>query len=484
MKKIFLISTLFLFITNSVHSQDFYFGISSGMVKSVYFKTDDKKHFQDLIDASRPSANLIFSTIFKNNLELATGVMFYPYPYKIRASGDEMWGERILQTTYRNTAYFAFSVPVHLGYKFKLAPRLYANIYSGLNFDFYFSELTKRKGSYGWGIGSNVSYATSIASIKNRFNLMFSNRVSLQYFTKFNMGIGIYAAYHSGLLNVWDSYEDFGYYHTDISGTYGEEKMFQSTLKSDGSFWNFGLELGYKLERNKEKKSNYRGVQDFYFGISSGILTSIYYGSRFATIASACPTFTFSTIFKNNLELETGIMYYQYLFYNIDNYFVPLFDRKSKDVLKPAYHAFSLPVHLGYKIKLANRFFLNAYTGLKFDFYFNPQSKSNSKAYEDRDVYITTENALKQRFNILLSNKLSMQYFTKFNMGISLFASYHSGLFQVWESSILTTRNYSNGNTSYHRGFWASRGSYWILGLELGYKLEKNRAKKTKGAVD
>ena len=473
MKKLFIIFTLSLFLTGSVHSQDFYFGASSGMVKSIYFRTDDKKHFKDLIDVSRPSANVIFSTIFKNNLELATGVMFYAYPYNIRASGEKMWGNRILQTTSDHTAYFAFSLPVHLGYKFKLANRLYANIYSGLNFDFYFNELQDQNR----GIGGPLTYSTAISPFKNRFNLMVSNRISLQYFTKFNMGIGIYAAYHSGLFNIWNSYEDFGYYHIDISGTHGEYKMFESTFKSDGSFWNFGLELGYKLERSKEKKSNSKGVQDFYFGISSGILTSIYYGSSFATIASASPAFIFSTIFKNNFELETGIMYYQYLFYNIDNYFVSIFDRKPKEVLKPAYHAFSLPVHLGYKIKLANRFFFNVYTGLKFDFYFNPQYSSNSKIYDDREVYITTENALKQQFNILLSNKLSMQYFTKFNMGISLFASYHSGLFQIWESSILTTRNYSNGNTSCHRGYWASRGSYWILGLELGYKLTKKPKK-------
>jgi len=475
MKKLSLIFTLSFFLACSVHSQDFYFGASSGMVKSVYFRTDDKKHFKDLIDVSRPSANVIFTTIFKNNLELATGVMFYAYPYNISASGDKMWGDRILQTISDHTAYFAFSLPVHLGYKFKLANRLYANIYSGLNFDFYFNELQGKN----CGVGGPLSYSTSIAPFKNRFNIMVSNRISLQYFTKFNMGIGLYAAYHSGLFNIWDSYEDFGYYHIDISGNSGEYKMFESTFIGDGSFWSFGLELGYKLARSKDNKSNSEGSQNYYFGISSGILTS-----RFPTWLYApaiCPAFTFSTIFKNNLELETGIMYYPYLFHNIDNYFRfsdSLFGRE-KPVHKPAYHAFSLPIHLGYKIRLANRFFFNVYSGLKFDFYFNPQYSSNSKIYDDREVYITTENALKQQFNILLSNKVSMQYFTKFNMGISLFASYHSGLFQIWESSILTTRSYNNGNTSYNRGYWASRGSYWILGLELGYKLNKKPKKES-----
>jgi len=244
MKKLSLIFTLSLFLVGSVRSQDFYFGVSSGMVKSVYTKTDDKKHFKDMIDATRPSANLILSVLFKNNLELATGVMFYAYPYNIRASGDKMWGGRILQTTSDHTAYFAFSVPVHLGYKFKLAPRFYANVYSGLNFDFYFNpQYSSNSKIYE----DKEVYITTENALKQRFNILLSNKLSMQYFTKFNMGISLFVSYHSGLFKIWES---------SALTVYSDTHYRKSSTTSRGSYWIFGLELGYKLKK-KPKNDTY-----------------------------------------------------------------------------------------------------------------------------------------------------------------------------------------------------------------------------------
>jgi len=242
MKKLFIIFTLLLFLTNSIYSQDFYFGVSSGMVKSVYSKTDDKKHFKDLIDATRPSANVIFSTIFKNNLELATGVTFYSYPYKILASGDNMWGNRILQTLSNQTAYFAFSVPVHLGYKIRLANRWFFNVYTGLKFDFYFNpQYSSNSKIYE----DCVRYVTTEDALKQRFNILLSNKLSMQYFTKFNMGISLFVSYHSGLFQIWES--------TALT-IYSDTHYRKSSTTSRGSYWIFGLELGYKL--NKKPKTD------------------------------------------------------------------------------------------------------------------------------------------------------------------------------------------------------------------------------------
>ena len=244
MKKI-LIFTVLIFLTASIYSQDFYFGISSGLMKGVYSKTEPNDYIKSSrINGFRPSVDFTFSVIFKNNLELETGIMYYPYPHNIGFRWDTIGATGSIMRgyyTFNDVAYHAFSLPIHFGYKFKLANRLYANIHSGLNFDFYFEESRSEL------IGPGVYISAKEGALKQPFNILLSNKVSLQYFTKFNMGISLYAAYYSGLFQVWESFASVSYY----DGL----KTFESTLLSHGSYWNFGLELGYKLVKDREKKS-------------------------------------------------------------------------------------------------------------------------------------------------------------------------------------------------------------------------------------
>jgi hypothetical protein len=248
MRKIFLTLLLLFFITDSVYSQDFYFGISSGLMKGVYSKTEQNNYIKNRINVLFcPSINFTFSTIFKNNIEIETGIMYYPYPHNIAFRWDTIGATGPFIKGYytlNDIAYHAFSLPIHIGYKIKLVNRLYANIHSGLNFDFYFGNSTVGMG--GGSMSDVYSCVSTENALKQPFNILLSNKVSLQYFTKFNMGISLYAAYYSGLFSIWESYAYVSYY----DGL----KTFQSTLLSRGSYWNFGIELGYKLERNKEKK--------------------------------------------------------------------------------------------------------------------------------------------------------------------------------------------------------------------------------------
>jgi len=248
MKKI-LIFTVLIFLTASIYSQDFYFGISSGLMKGVYSKTEPNDYIKSSrINGFRPSVDFTFSVIFKNNIELETGIMYYPYPHNVGFRWDTIGATGPFTKGYHgpnDIAYHAFSLPIHFGYKFKLVNRLYANIHSGLNFDLYFEE--SRSGAWG-SIGSSEIYVSAAeGSLKQPFNILLSNKVSLQYFTKFNMGISLYAAYYSGLFQVWESFASVSYY----DGL----KAFESTLLSRGSYWNFGLELGYKLVKDREKSS-------------------------------------------------------------------------------------------------------------------------------------------------------------------------------------------------------------------------------------
>jgi hypothetical protein len=251
MKKIFLNFIVLFFIINSVYAQDFYFGFSPGEISSVYSKVENK-NFSTHMNVFQITGNFIFSVIFKNNVELQTGIMYYNYPYNIRmpiGNNGTVYG-----TLYRNPAYHAFSLPMHAGYKFKLANRLFANIYSGLNFDFYFAPYNVDYMPYsydpddpwnGWCISNNLVYWPE-NKLHKRFNIMFANTVSIQYFTKFNMGISLYASYYSGLFQVWES--TFHY-------TYDLGKTFHKNLYlSRGSYWNFGIELGFKFAKNKEER--------------------------------------------------------------------------------------------------------------------------------------------------------------------------------------------------------------------------------------
>jgi len=233
-------------MTSSIYSQDFYLGLAIGEQCAVYSKTETRNIVRTNVLFVPQSVNIKFSTIFINNLELETGIMYYIYPYSysdlyttkyIAENGEEY--EASSKHTNWDKAYYAFSIPVHLGYKFKLAHRFYANFYSGLNFDFYFQP----KNGFDWE-GDYLYYQTCL---KRQFNILLSNKISLQYFTKFNMGIGVYGAYYSGMFQVWESVRHL-YLDYDHTGTY------PVTFLSRGSYWNFGIELGYKLDKNKVKK--------------------------------------------------------------------------------------------------------------------------------------------------------------------------------------------------------------------------------------
>jgi len=244
MKKTFLIVVASI-IFATTYSQDFYIGLAIGEQCAVYSKTETKNIVRTNVLFAPQSVNLTFSTIFKNNLELETGIMYYIYPYSYSdlykgknttENGEEYEASR--KHTNWDKAYYAFSIPVHLGYKFKLANRFYANVYSGLNFDFYFQPKN--------GFDSQGDYLYYQTCLTRKFNILLSNKVSLQYFTKFNLGIGVYGAFNTGMFQVWESVRHL-YLDYEQTGTY------PITFLSRGSYWNFGIELGYKFSKKQKK---------------------------------------------------------------------------------------------------------------------------------------------------------------------------------------------------------------------------------------
>ena len=256
MKKRFINFVVLFLISGAIYSQDFYFGFSPGEISSVYSKIEDK-NFSTSMNVFQVTGNFIFSVIFKNNVELESGIMYYNYPYRIRDQVNSASSTFKVNIWVGNPAYHAFSLPVHVGYKFTLANRLYANVSSGLNFDFYFApnnvayspfihpDSPRYSSESRWSRFGDLMYISE-NTLQKHFNIMFANKVSIQYFTKFNMGISLYASYYSGLRQVWESVLHYTY---DFGKT-----MNKNTYLSRGSFWNFGIELGFKLTGNKEER--------------------------------------------------------------------------------------------------------------------------------------------------------------------------------------------------------------------------------------
>ena len=254
MKKIFINFVTLFCITGAVYAQDFYFGFSPGEISSVYAKTGDKK-FTMPMNVFQITGNFVFSVIFKNNVEFETGIMYYNYPYRMKVPESNDDNRVVWNIPIGWGAYHAFSLPIHVGYKFKLANRLYANVYSGLNFDFYFAPNNREYRAFQhpdtvglsswWGRFGDLMYYPE-NKLQKHFNVMFANRVSIQYFTKSNMGISLYASYYSGLRQVWESTFHYTY-------DFGET-IHKNTYISHGSYWNFGIELGFKLPANKAER--------------------------------------------------------------------------------------------------------------------------------------------------------------------------------------------------------------------------------------
>jgi hypothetical protein len=142
-------------------------------------------------------------------------------------------------------------------------------VQSGLDFDIYFSEIDYARWERDFGQYSGSVAEWTYLSANTRiphFNILISNRLVLQYYTKFNMGIAIFGAYHAGLIPVWQNIsghfewkneEDPIEWQVDRANppiwNQGSE-ILDTKISSNGSYWQFGIELGYKFGKKKKKQ--------------------------------------------------------------------------------------------------------------------------------------------------------------------------------------------------------------------------------------
>lgn len=189
--------------------------------------------------------------------------------------------------------------------------------------------------------------------------------------------------------------------------------------------------------------------------------------------------FSVGYVFPNNLEINSGIGFYAYS----TNYTLQPFNNNLAPIHPwiRSYTALNIPIQIGYNIELCKQLYLRFKTGFDFDFYF-PNSGGGVlvETIENDYYYYTTMWGNMHRFNILISNSLSLYYVTKFNMNVGLLIGYHAGLRTVWENSAtLVEREAINEMGSESHIINISKGSYLHCGITLGYRFSlKNKKLK------
>jgi hypothetical protein len=244
MKRKVTLTIIGLFILGFVSAQDYYLSLGTGIMKEEYTIIGGSNNIKAQTDVLYPTANLNFKTIFKNNIEVGTGLRFYNYGYKIGFLTSD--GNKKHYPYSTETAYRAISIPISIGYNLFFIPnRLGLNFNTAVNFDFYFDHSNgQRFGSYGALIDDapRYFYEYGTPDLTRQFNVLIANQISLQYITKFNMCISIFAAYHAGLRDIWHSAI---YYTKEINNNI---EAFAPIFTSRGSYWHFGIEIGYKFK--------------------------------------------------------------------------------------------------------------------------------------------------------------------------------------------------------------------------------------------
>jgi hypothetical protein len=252
MKIRILFFALFLSITTLSFGQQYYVGASIGWHQDIFTMSETHKYISTkYIGIINPSANLGFNIGFNNGLELSLGCGYYNYMLTPTMFLLAPNGKINPIRTALCSIYQAISIPIAIGYNINLwNKRFLLKIQSGLDFDICFLESGGLNGydslSDGQQIRRNITFESPVIT---HFNILLSNRISLQYFTKFGMGISIFGAYHAGLMPIWQT----AYGHFDWNN--GTE-ILDTKFLSNGSYWQFGIELGYRFGGKKKESTH------------------------------------------------------------------------------------------------------------------------------------------------------------------------------------------------------------------------------------
>jgi hypothetical protein len=236
---------LFLSVTTSSFSQSYYVGIALGWHYDVFHLAENDNFFLKsslYVNFANPMVNLNVSKIWDNGLFVSSGLGYYQYMfcYKLRSIQPHLFYKK----KWSLNTYDAITVPITVGYNRNVwQNRIFINLQSGVNFALYsdrggqIDEISVAE-SYYWHLDFEEP-------IETPFNVFVSSKITLQYLTKFNMGIALFGAYHFGLLKVCKY--AYGYFNWNKG-----KEVLDTQILSNGSYWQFGIELGYMFGRRRE----------------------------------------------------------------------------------------------------------------------------------------------------------------------------------------------------------------------------------------
>ena len=263
MKKIIIVFTLFC-INNPTFAQEFYAGFKTGFKKEHYKMPLEKNsisnnyHFQERLltssmDFTAPTLQLLFRTTFPSNWEVEAGFGWYNYSQKLKAKinsnaafttfGINNADDNVFSTANERIYGCAFFSP-RAGYRVKFSPSLHLRINTGLQIGFLYNARTTSNTI----VESDPFelYISYYGVEKPYINLLVSNTISLQYVAKPNVYFSVFVSYHAGLLKTYQNNiylanrrsNDVFYYD-------GHDVYVNSTATTKGSYFEFGIELGY-----------------------------------------------------------------------------------------------------------------------------------------------------------------------------------------------------------------------------------------------
>lgn len=169
----------------------------------------------------------------------------------------------------------------------------------------------------------------------------------------------------------------------------------------------------------------------------------------------------YSKYFSNNTFISTGIGFHNYsLAIKIKGFGFSKWGYSYSD----AYLAGFVPVYFGYKFELTKKLQLLLSMGFDTEFYLFESVDSRGGTGIIDDEFHMEHEKLYNRCNLLLGNEVLLKYQNEKGFGIGLYASYHAGIFRVFEST--GTLSYNGGETVYSPEF-VTNGSYFATGFSL-----------------
>lgn len=222
----------------SVFSQDLYIGFKSGFKQEVFSTKYDL--YKTKVDFKTPTLALYYSMTFSNHFEIGWGIGYYAYSQNIKVHYEDFPFSKVVDCqTGHNVLFQTFSYRFQIGYHLRLAKDFSLKFNTGMHSELYYQKydnLNPPKHIVGT---SSPEVFIDYGYLWKGYNFLLSNSLSFQYYTKHNIGISVFAAYHAGLLPAFHNYITFE----------DDDYVVQDRIFTRGSYVEFGLEVGYRFKR-------------------------------------------------------------------------------------------------------------------------------------------------------------------------------------------------------------------------------------------